>query len=135
MYFVLSFGLLEGGGPRRKSFRGVGGCVWQTLIKNKTPIAKSKQKRGKANEESKKEGEQEKMWRWGLGETTKRGEREGGDRVKGRDSGEVFRRACALGGAHRWWGAGASGGGSSREVRVHLERDDKVVERSPVRWK
>lgn len=86
-------------------------AVWQTLIKNKTPIARNKQMRGKG-----KRGEQEgrgtgKDVAVGVGgETTKRGEREGG--MTGSTSRErlweVFRRACALGG-----GGGASlvGGG------------------------
>ena len=76
-------------------------AVWQTLIKNKTPIARNKQMRGKG-----KGGEQEGRGTGkdvavgGGGETTKRGQREGG--MTGSTSRErlweVFRRACALGG-------------------------------------
>lgn len=75
------------------------------------------------------------MWRWGLGgETTKQGEREEYDRVHFKERlWEVFRRACTL------EGASLVGGGcfweGSRRVRVHLEQDDKVSGRSPVRWK
>ena len=62
MYFVLSFGLLaRGGGTGRESFRRVAGVVvWQTLIKNKTPIARNKQMRGKGKG-GEPEGGQEKM--------------------------------------------------------------------------
>lgn len=77
MYFVLSFGLLARGRAGEGVFqRGGRVAVWQTLIKNKTPIARNKQMRGKGKGGEQEGREQEKMGCGGERQRSGESERE-----------------------------------------------------------
>lgn len=110
-------------------------AVWQTLIKNKTPIARNKQEEGeRQTRRARRKGNRKRCGGGGWGETTKaRGERGRWRLVhfKGETLGGVSESLRFGGGRIGLVGAVLLGEGARGRLGVHLERDDKVSGEKP----